>query len=71
MTDPALSPRALTTVLFAAIALWGTTLAIGAVRYNWNIWRGVVVLACVGGFLGGWLLLLWQRSRRDERGKRS
>ena len=46
-----------------AVLAWGTWLAIGAVGYNNNPWRGVMVLGSVVVFLGGWLLLLWGRQR--------
>jgi hypothetical protein len=49
--------------LTAALALWGVLHAIGAVRLNNNVWRGVVVFATMAAFLGLWLLLLWRRSR--------
>jgi RsiW-degrading membrane proteinase PrsW (M82 family) len=60
--------------VFAAIMLavlaWGTWLAAGAYRYNNNPWRAVVVLASVGIFLGGWLLLLANRHRSSGSSKR-
>ncbi len=46
--------------------MWGAYVALGAYLYNYNPWRGVIVMACVGLFLGFWLLLLWNQSR-DKR----
>ena len=52
--------------IMLAVLAWGTWLAIGAVGYNDNPWRGVMVLGSVVVFLGGWLLLLWGRQRLDR-----
>jgi hypothetical protein len=46
-----------------AVALWGIYHAVGAYLLNFNPWRGLMVLACVGAFLGFWALLLFRRSR--------
>ncbi len=43
---------------------WGIFHAIGAWRFNNNPLRAVVVLACVGAFLGFWLAMLGLRQRR-------
>ncbi len=48
------------------VFLWGTLHAVGAYMFNWNIWRAVVVIVCVNGFLAFWLLLLWMNRRRRE-----
>jgi len=48
---------------------WGTFHAIGAWRFNHNPLRAVVVLVCVGGFLGFWMTMLAVRKRRLNQGK--
>lgn len=53
-----------------AVAAWGVYHAIGAYRYNHNPWRAVMVLACVGGFLGFWGLLLRSARFRELRNRR-
>ncbi len=60
---------ALAAIMLAVLA-WGTWLAVGAVGYNGNPWRGVMVLGTVVAFLGGWLLLLAQRHRSIGSSKR-
>ena len=64
--------------IFVAIAVWGGLLALGATLFGidpqtgevtWEpnlqrgLMRGGILLACVAIFLGGWGLLLKQRSR--------
>jgi len=44
--------------------VWGIFHAIGAWRLNHNPLRAVVVLACVGAFLGFWMTMLAVRQRR-------
>jgi hypothetical protein len=56
--------------IMLAVLAWGTWLAIGAVRFNDNPWRGVVVFGSVAMFLGVWLLLLAQRHRSIGSSKR-
>ncbi len=46
------------------VFVWGTFQAIGAYLLNWNVWRAVIVLGCVNGFLAFWLFLLWLNRRR-------
>jgi len=50
----------------AAVAVWGTLLAIGAWwRFgNQNLWRAFVVGGCVAAFLGFWGAMLAVRARR-------
>ena len=48
----------------AGIVVWGIFHAIGAWRLNHNPLRAVVVLACVGAFLGFWMTMLAVRQRR-------
>jgi hypothetical protein len=49
------------------IVLWGGFHAIGAYRYNHNVYRAVMVVACVAGFLGFWLAMLAARRARIAR----
>lgn len=66
--------RALLRWVMLAILAWGGTLTLGAFLFGYdhqtqeitlapNPLRGLVVLSCVGIFLGGWLLLLRMRPR--------
>jgi RsiW-degrading membrane proteinase PrsW (M82 family) len=64
------STRAMMAAIMLAVLAWGTWLAVGAVRLNNNPWRGVIVMASVGLFLGGWLLLLANRRRASGPSKR-
>jgi RsiW-degrading membrane proteinase PrsW (M82 family) len=48
----------------AGVLAWGVFHAIGAWRFNNNPLRAVVVLACVGAFLGFWMVMLAVRQRR-------
>jgi hypothetical protein len=52
--------------IMAAVAVWGGVLAVGAWwRFgNHNLWRAVVVAACVAAFLGFWAAMLALRARR-------
>ena len=50
--------------IMAAVAVWGTVLAIGAWRFNHNVWRAVLVAGCVAAFLGFWGAMLAIRARR-------
>ncbi len=57
--------------IIAALALWGVYLAIGSYlglaeeTRQFDIRRGLIVLACMGGFLLFWGALLWNRSRNQ------
>lgn len=54
--------------IVVAIVIWGVVLALGAWTLNWNPLRPLVVLACVGAFLGFWMTMLAVRQRRlDQR----
>ena len=53
-------------VIMGGMVLWGAYVAIGAYLYNYDPWRGVIVMASVGLFLGFWLLLLWNQSRNKK-----
>jgi Flp pilus assembly protein TadB len=50
--------------IVVAIMIWGVVLAAGAWTLNWNPLRPLVVLACVGAFLGFWMTMLAVRQRR-------
>ena len=64
--QPPLSPRLLFALIMGGMLASGAYVAIGAYLYNHDPWRGVIVMVCVGLFLGCWLLLLWSQSR-DKR----
>jgi lipopolysaccharide export LptBFGC system permease protein LptF len=51
-------------VIVVGLVLWGVLHAIGAYRFNYNPWRGVVVLASFALFLSWWWWLLRNRQRR-------
>jgi hypothetical protein len=55
-------------LIFAAVLIWGLYHAVGAYRFNHNPYRPLVVVACVGGYLAIWALLLWRRRSRGQRG---
>ncbi len=50
--------------IVVAIVIWGIFHAVGAWTFNRNPWRAVMVLACVGTFLGFWMVMLAVRQRR-------
>lgn len=58
--------------IIGALALWGIYLAIGSYlgwgnrdpNTQFDIRRGLIVIACMGGFLLFWGALLWNRNRR-------
>jgi hypothetical protein len=55
--------------IVVAIMIWGVVLAAGAWTLNWNPLRPLVVLVCVGTFLGFWMTMLAVRQRRlNQRG---
>jgi hypothetical protein len=68
MNDPVPSPPADTVRIIRWVVLgvlaWGLFHAVGAWRFNNNPLRAVVVLACVLGFLGFWMMMLAVRQRR-------
>jgi RsiW-degrading membrane proteinase PrsW (M82 family) len=66
-----LSPKWMLVAIMSVVLVWGVAMAVQAVRYNGNPWRAVVVLACFGVFLGGWLILLVRRQRAGEASKRN
>jgi CHASE2 domain-containing sensor protein len=51
----------------AGIVAWGLVHGIGAWQFNHDPRRLLVVLGCVAGFLGFWLVMLAARRRRLAR----
>jgi uncharacterized membrane protein YqjE len=62
----AMQKRLMLLIVLGLVA-WGAFHAWGAYRLNHNPWRAVMVLACVGAFLGFWFLLLARRKARLSR----
>jgi Flp pilus assembly protein TadB len=56
--------------IMGAIVVWGAFHAFGAWTLNHDARRPLIVLACVGAFLGFWLVMLSARRRRLERERR-
>ena len=56
--------RRLPYIIMAALAIWGLIHALGAYLYNYNPWRGIIVLACMAVFIGWWVWLLRLQARR-------
>jgi hypothetical protein len=67
-------------MLMVGLAIWGCLLALGALLFGFDPQtggislsisptRGLIVLACVAGFLGFWSLLLLGRRRASARKK--
>lgn len=67
MTDarPPMSPRTILSLIFGGLLLWGLYIAGGVLWYGLNPAGAIVVLICVGIFLGFWALLL--RSQNSKR----
>ena len=55
------------TAIMGTVAVFGVYLSIGVFRYSGRIAESWIVLGCVGGFLGGWGLLLWLRNGAKAR----
>ena len=53
--------------IMGALVVWGLFHAVGAWTLNHDARRPLIVLACVGAFLGFWLTMLSARRRRLER----
>jgi CHASE2 domain-containing sensor protein len=53
--------------IMAGIVAWGLVHGIGAWQFNHDPRRLLVVLGCVAGFLGFWLVMLAARRRRLAR----
>jgi hypothetical protein len=73
MTNPNKEQQLVVRWIVLAIMAWGIYHAIGAYRLNHHPMRPVMVLVCVGGFLGWWLLLLKFRraklAKKDKEGR--
>jgi hypothetical protein len=54
--------------IMLALVAWGVIQALGSWLFNHDPRRPLLVLACVGGFLGFWLAMLSARRRRLEAG---
>ena len=67
-TPQTMSPRTITALIMGTLILWASYIAAG--WYDRNPWRGVIVMACMGGFLGFWLLLLWNLKRKKRAASR-
>ena len=52
--------------IMLALVAWGVVQALGSWLSNHDPRRPLLVLACVGGFLGFWLAVLAARLRRLE-----
>lgn len=56
--------RSIVICIVLALIAWAMFNAAGAFRLNNNIWRPLVVLACMAAFLAFWMTLLWYRKRQ-------
>jgi len=54
-------------LIAVAVLAWGVFHAVGAYRFNHNPMRAVMVLGCVGAYLGFWGLMLASRKARLAR----
>lgn len=63
---PPLSPRTILAIVMGGLVVWGLYVAIGVLVYGINPVGAVLVLICVGMFLGFWLLLLRGQNRNKE-----
>ena len=50
--------------IMLALVVWAVIQAIGAWLFNYDPLRGLIVLGCMGGFLGFWWAALAARKRR-------
>ncbi len=62
-----MSPTRSLSMIMVGLVAWGAFHAVGAYRFNHNIWRPVIVLACSATFLGFWLVMLAARQSRLKR----
>jgi hypothetical protein len=53
--------------IVVGLVLWGIIHAVGAYQFNYNPWRGVVVIASFAIFLSWWWWLLRGREQRLRR----
>lgn len=56
------APVAIVTII-AALVVWGTLLAIGAIIFGGNANKAIMISGSVGTFVGIWVLLLITRKR--------
>lgn len=63
-------------LIVLGVFLWGTIHAVGTyLNYHrlkddvWAVWRAVIILLAVEGFLGFWLTAMFLRSRRQQNNK--
>ncbi len=63
-------------LIVLGVFLWGTIHAVGTyLNYHrlkddaWAVWRAVIVLLAVEGFLGFWLMMMLLRRRRQRKNK--
>ena len=58
--------------IFGGLTVWGIAQAIGAYSFNHDPRRPLIVLACVGAFLGFWvwLLVVFKKPTETEFGTR-
>jgi len=72
-----MSSRSMIIMIMIAVAVWGGMLALGAllfgldpetgnVTYSVNVWRGLIVFACVFGFLGLWIAALGTQRQKPN-----
>jgi len=66
MSDLRRQQRLVLASIAGAVLIWGGIHALGAYRFNHHVWRPVIVMACVGVFLGGWLWLMSRRAARQS-----
>ena len=52
-------------LLIVGLVAWGLYHALGAYLFNHNPYRALMVLLCVGAYLGGWGWLLKRRQRKS------
>lgn len=59
-----MTPRTAYLWIVAGLIVWGVVHAIGAYRFNHNVWRGAMVLGASAAFLAFWALMAANRQRR-------
>jgi hypothetical protein len=60
------SQRTLFALIIGGLVVWALYVAIGAFLYDFDPWRAIIVLFCMGTFVGIWLLLLWSRGHNNR-----
>jgi len=61
-----MSPRKMLALVMGGLLLWGIYVAAGAFWYGRSPWEAVIIMVCVGMFLGFWLLLLWSQGKKKQ-----